>query len=452
MDLKFKELNKLSLMSIAFIVGILAGLGGVLFRKLVALIYNLSFAGKISLFYPGNIHAPVSIWGVGIIIVPVMGSFFVTWLIKNFAAGETGVSIPVIIYATHVNKGKINPVSAFAKIIASAISIGTGGSIGREGPSAQIGAVVSSIIGEIIQLSSQQRILLIAAGAAAGTAAIFNAPFAGLAFAIELFLVSVTIFNIFIVSISIITATFIGYYFFGTAPIFPFITHVADINISATIMQILAVIPLGIVIGLVAALFILSLYRIEDFFNLHFKNIYLRHASGMCLVGIMMYLLMKFSGHYYIEGTGFSTIQDTLNFMIKNFWLLIILFLTKSLATCLTLGSGAAGGIFSPTLFLGATLGTVFGLALHDLFPAQMTDPVLFVVAGMAGMVGSVTGVVITAILLILEITREFQLVLPIIITTLIAYVIRVKLHPESVYTLKLARSLSLPAAKALGP
>ncbi len=160
---------------------------------------------------------------------------------------------------------------------------------------------------------------------------------------------------------------------------------------------------------------------------------------------MMMYVLMYFYGHYYIEGIGFATIQDTLNFVITNFWLLAILFIAKFLATCLTLGSGASGGIFSPTLFLGATLGAAFGAALHYFFPSIVTHPVIFVVAGMAGMLGSVTGVVITAIILILEITRDYHMVLPIIITTLVAYVCRVQFSRESIYTLKLRRQGVLP-------
>jgi CIC family chloride channel protein len=189
-----------------------------------------------------------------------------------------------------------------------------------------------------------------------------------------------------------------------------------------------------------STLFIRSIYWFEDAFSWLFTNRYLRHTVGMFIVGIMLYIFMRLFGHYYIEGIGYSTIQDILNALITNPWLLLCLALGKLLVTCLSLGTGASGGVFSPALFLGAALGVLFGLLFNYFFPNIAINPVLFAMIGMAAMVGSATGAIITAILLTLEMTRDYYAIFPLIITTVIAYVVRKKICRDSVYTLKLTR------------
>ncbi|MHB1949315.1 MAG: chloride channel protein [Gammaproteobacteria bacterium] len=434
----YKSRNKIAMICIAFIVGIFGGFGAVIFRKLIAFIYNLSFSTKLSLTANETIHAPPSHWGAWIILLPIIGSLMVTWLIQNFAKNEKGLSVSAIINAIYDKHGKIKPASAFAKILASAISIGTGGSVGREGPIAMIVAATTSLFGDLMKIPIHQKNVLIAAGAAAGTATIFNAPLAGIMFAIELFLVSFNMFNIVIIMISTLTATLIGQYFFGTESIFFVAENLDTSNFSHKIIELLFVIPFAIVTGLISILFIRGIYWTEDYFTAHCKNAYLRHATGMSLVGIMMYLFMDFYGHYYIDGIGFSTIQDTLNFAIINFGLLALLFIAKFLATCLTIGSGATGGIFSPALFLGATLGAAYSAIIHYFLPTVINNSAVFVVVGMASMLGSVTGVIITAMILILEITNDYKAALPIIMATIIAYLVRLQFSKESVYTWKL--------------
>lgn len=149
---------------------------------------------------------------------------------------------------------------------------------------------------------------------------------------------------------------------------------------------------------------------------------------------------MRYLGHYYIEGVGYATIEDTLYFIIKNPWILLLLFAGKFIATCLTLGSGASGGVFSPSLFMGATFGGAYGIFLNYLFPQLHFNPILFVVAGMAGVVGSGTGAIVTAIVMTFEMTRDYADILPIMITVSLAYSIRLRLSNESIYTLKLFR------------
>lgn len=194
-------------------------------------------------------------------------------------------------------------------------------------------------------------------------------------------------------------------------------------------------------IGAVSALFIKSIYGFEDFFEKRIKgNYYTRHMSGMLLVGIMLYLLMTTTGHYYIEGVGYSTIQDILLRTFSSIRLLLLLFALKLLATSLTLGSGASGGIFSPALYLGATLGAAYGLILQQLFPGLVITPAAFAVAGMAGVVGGVTGAAMAAIVMIFEMTLDYNVIIPMTITVAVSYGVRKLLSKESIYTLKLVR------------
>jgi CIC family chloride channel protein len=160
----------------------------------------------------------------------------------------------------------------------------------------------------------------------------------------------------------------------------------------------------------------------------------------MLVVGIMVYLTWRIYGHYYIEGIGYSTVQDVLSGGLPSLYLLLLLFALKLAATGLTLGSGGSGGIFSPSLFLGATFGGAYGIFLVRLFPALPINPAAFAVVGMAGMVGGATGAAITAIVMIFEMTLDYNVILPMTVTVAITYGVRKFLCKDSIYTLKLAR------------
>lgn len=436
-----KKLSEpLSMLILAVVIGSLAALCAILFKALVAIFHNILFFGKVSLVFNETVHTLPSIWGMGVIFVPVFGGIIVVWLLQRFARNERGLSVSEILYKIHWQECKIKPSVAIAKAFASTVSIGSGASIGREGPVIQIGAALSALLGEFISLSIQQKKILIAAGIAAGTAGIFNAPIAGIAFAIELFLTSINIFSFIVIIISAIMAAFIEGILIGNSRIFTVDVTYHFNNYSTLLIHLSLFILLGILIGVISVLFIRGIYWFEDLFNFMFKNAYIRHMIGMLIIGIMFYLLLCFYGDYYIEGIGFATIQDCLNFIMKNPWLLLLIFICKLLATCLSLGSGASGGIFSPALFLGATLGTIFGLVVNYLFPSIDISPVIFTILGMGGMVGSATGAVMTAVILTFEMTREIYSVLPMMVTVIIAYLVRRQICKESIYTLRLAQ------------
>ena len=263
----------------------------------------------------------------------------------------------------------------------------------------------------------------------------------------ELMLVSISARTVSLVALATVTATFIGRFYSGMHPTFnvPGLVNIAYDHVL-TLFTLLLCVPLGVIMGLVATLFIHSIYWAEDHFDARIKNQYLRHMSGMLMVGIMIYILMLTTGHYYVDGVGYSTIMDILTNTLTNPALLLVLFAAKLLATSLTLGSGASGGVFSPSLFLGATFGVAFGAVMAPLFPAAHLDPVIFAIAGMAAMISGTTGAVITAITMMFEQTYDYSAMLPVIITVALAYAVRSRLTPESIYTLKLVRrGVSLP-------
>lgn len=324
------------------------------------------------------------------------------------------------------------------------MTIGTGGSVGRESPVFQIGALLSSIISNLLHLSTQQRKMLVAAGVAARTAVIFDAPFAGIVFTSEFMLETISVFGVALIIIATFFALSIEYVLINEKPIFA-IQLVNQINSNLTLPNLFLFVSFRMAVGIISILLIRSVYYFEDFFNNHFKNVYLRHMTGMLIVGCFMYLSMNLFGHYYIEGIGFATIQDCLNNQILNLWLLLFLVLTKLLATCLTLGSGASGGIFSPSLFIGATLGSAFALMINYLVPTFVVDPVLFTLISMAAMLGSTTGALITSVILTCEMMRNYHFIL-LTLTILIAYLVRYSFCRENIYTLKLhRRGIDLP-------
>jgi len=431
---------------LALVVGVFGGFGSIFFKGAIAFFQNLFFLGRFSVHFNPDAHIDPSIWGWGVIFVPVTGALVVTWIIRTLAPEARGHGVPEVMNAIYYHGGKIRPITVVAKAFASAVSIGTGGSVGREGPIIQIGSAFGSTLGQLWDMPPRQRIVLVGAGAAAGIAATFNAPLGGLAFAVELMLVAVSAQNVALVASATVTATYIGRLYSGIGPSFEIPSVDLFANHAMGTYQLLLCVPFGLLVGVAAAAFVRSIYWFEDRFTALVNSDYLRHMLGMLLLGLMMYGFMRYVGEYYIAGVGYATILDVLHQVLTDPWLLLLLFVCKMLATGFTLGSGASGGVFSPSLFLGATLGAAFGDFFNWLVPALPVDPVVFAIAGMAGMVGASTSAVITAIAMIFEQTRDYSAILPIITVVALAYVVRTRFTVESIYTLKLARrGLGIP-------
>ena len=440
------RLPQLSLLALG--LGIVTGVGAVLFRDLIGLVHNLLFAGRFSLHYDANVFTAPAPWGAFVILVPILGAVAVTFLVSNFAPEARGHGVPEVMDAIYYKGGVIRPVVALVKSLASAIAIGSGASVGREGPIIQIGSALGSTLGQIVRMPVGQRIALVAAGAGAGIASTFNTPIGGVMFAIELMLPEVSAETFLPVAIATGTATFIGRWFFGDTPAF----HVPPIqampiNSSALVVLLLFAV-LGGVTGVAAAGFIRALNMAEDLFDL-IKQRYLRHMLGMLILGVLMYVLLRTLGQYYIDGVGYATVQAILAGQLATFWLLGLLFVCKVLATSLSLGSGSSGGIFSPSLFMGAALGGGFAALLNLAgTPIPLSVPA-FAIVGMGAMVGGATGAVMTAVTMIFEMTLDYSIIMPMIVAVAMSTGARRVLSHETIYTLKLVRrGRSIPKAR----
>jgi CIC family chloride channel protein len=422
---------------IAVIVGLITGFGAVVFRALIGFIHNVAFLGAFAINYDASVFTPPSPWGALVILVPVAGGLIVTVLITNFAPEARGHGVPEVMDAIYYNNGIIRPIVAVIKSLASALSIGTGAAVGREGPIIQIGAALGSTLGQIIRMAPWQRITLVAAGAGAGIAATFNTPIGGVMFAIELMMPELSARTFLPVALATGTATFVGRIFFGVHPAFTIPATLLTSEHPATLPALLLFALLGGIIGLAATAFIRGLSFAEDIFE-HIKNPYLRHIIGMLCLGTLLYVLLRTAGHYYVEGVGYSTIQAILTGDLGFPVLLILLFAAKLFATSTSLGSGSSGGIFSPSLFMGATIGGAFGALVNAVHPAEGVTVTTCAIIGMAAMVGGGTGAAMTAVTMIFEMTRDYDLVMPSIVAVALAIGIRRLLSVENIYTIKL--------------
>ncbi len=444
-----RSINAPALWILSILVGVVAGLGAVVFRALIGLLHNLLFLGKLSTAYDANIHTPPSPWGPFVILVPVAGALGVAFLVKNFAPEAKGHGVPEVMDAVYHRRGIIRPVVSVVKALASALSIGSGASIGREGPIIQIGSSFGSTLGQFLRLPAWQRITLIAAGAGGGIGATFNTPVGGVLFAVEIILHEVSARTLVPVFTATATATYVGELFFGPHPSFSIPALETPFFVVAKPVVLAAYAGLGAIAGLVSALFIWSIYGCEEFFEKRVKGgYYVQHMTGMLLVGLLMYGLMHRFGHYYIEGVGYATIQDLLTGLRYPLFLLVLLFAAKLLSTSVALGSGASGGVFSPALFLGATSGAAWGVVLNHFFPALQISPAAFAVAGMGGVVGGSTGAAMAAIVMIFEMTLDYTVIIPMTLTVAVSYGVRRSLIKDSIYTRKLTlRGESVPEA-----
>src|SRR5271168_5896 len=251
-------LAQLSLLALG--LGVVTGLGAVLFRDLIGLIHNLLFTGHALVHYDANVFTAPAPWGAFVILVPVVGAVVVTFLVSNFAPEAKGHGVPEVMDAIYYKGGVIRPIVALVKSLASAIAIGTGASVGREGPIIQIGSALGSTFGQVVRMPAGQRIALVAAGAGAGIAATFNTPIGGVMFAIELMMPEVSVETFLPVAIATGTATFVGRWFFGQQAAF-MVPELEPLTADASAIMLLALYTiLGAITGIAAAGFIRGLH------------------------------------------------------------------------------------------------------------------------------------------------------------------------------------------------
>jgi CIC family chloride channel protein len=416
----------------------MTGCGAVVLRALIGLFHNAFYNGTFSIWYDANISEGPSRFGNWVFLSPVLGGLVVVFLVQRYAPEAKGHGVPEVMDAVFYKRGNIRGQVAIIKSLASALSIGSGAAVGREGPIIQIGAALGSAFSQAIKLSTSQKITLLSAGAGAGIAATFNTPLGGVLFALEILLPEVSNRTFLPVVIATGAATTIGRILIGPDPAFV----VPDIQISLAqalgLQEAIAFVVLGILCGVASWAFIRLLVIMEDGFPKLPGNAYTQNIVGMAAIGFMMVVLTHAFGHPYVDGVGYGVIQSTLDNKMTYAGLLALLFALKMLATTISLGCGASGGIFSPSLYLGATLGGAFALLVGMILPHAGLSVPSAAIVGMAAMVGAGTGGVMTAIVMVFEMTRDYAIIVPVIVGVAVAAGIRRTLIGETVYTIKL--------------
>jgi CIC family chloride channel protein len=414
----------LRILFLAIVIGGLGGYGAVLFRKGIKLMQYLFYQNSADILtFAAGVPAYLKVG------LPALGGLIVGLLVTFGAPEARGHGVPEVMEAVALREGRIRKRVALVKILASGICIGSGGSVGREGPIVQIGSGLGSTVGQLLKLKGSQLKTLIGCGAAAGIAATFNAPIAGTLFALEIMLGDFGLASFSPVVLSAVFATSISRHYFGELPSFMVPAYSVQSNWEMMIYPFL-----GVLCGLVALLFVLSLYRCEDIFEKIPLPAYIKATLGGLLLGVMILYWP------YVFGVGYGAINVALvdQLSIK---LLLLLALVKILATSVTLGSGGSGGIFAPSLFIGAMTGGFFGTCVHQLFPAVTASPGAYALVAMGALVAGTTQAPITAILIIFELTNDYHIILPLMASCLISTIITsVLLKGGSIYTIKLLR------------
>ena len=413
------------------VVGVGAGLGAVVFRELIS--------GFTFLFF--NVLRPALSTFLGpyaIIVIPAIGGLIFGPLIYFFAREAKGHGVPEVMLAVAQEGGRIRPIVAAIKSLASAICIGSGGSVGREGPIVQIGSALGSTWGQIFHMSDARIRTLVACGAAGGIAATFNAPIAGVFFALEIILGEFSTRSFGIVVIASVTASVIGRTAFGNVPAFPLpsyqIFHITDIPLYAI---------LGILGAVAGIAFTRILYWFEDRFDAIKMPEYLKPVPGGLLLGALGFFLPQ------VFGVGYPAMSTALAGKYA-LGLLALLVIAKILAVSLTIGSGGSGGVFAPSLFIGAMLGEAYGTFLQGVFPGIITHPSNFGLVGMAAVFAGAARAPITAIIILFELTGDYSVILPLMAAVVISTIVSEMLGKETIYTLKLKRrGIDLRTGKA---
>ena len=422
---------------LALAVGLFTGAGAAGFRALIAVVYNLSYLGRLSFFLNANLLDPPSPLGPFVFFSPIVGGLIVVWMVQNFAPEAKGHGVPEVMDSIFYNGGEIRGVVAIVKSLASSISIGTGAAVGREGPIIQIGSSLGSTFARLLRLTTSQKITLLSAGAGAGIAATFNTPLGGVLFAVEILLPEISNRTFLPVVIATGAATYVGRLLLGGAPAFVVPPLVGPPASGVSLADLATIVALGLACGLAAWSFVRGLAFLEDWFPALPGNAYTQVALGMAVIGAMMVGFTALYGHPFVNGVGYGLIQAVLDGRMLLPWLLILLFAAKLLATSVSLGCGASGGVFSPLLFMGASLGGGVGALAHGVLHTQLS-PSACAIIGMASMVGAGTGGVMTAIVMIFEMTRDYAIIVPVILAVALAAGVRRALVRDTIYTIKL--------------
>jgi CIC family chloride channel protein len=376
-------------------------------------------------------HFPgLGIWFL--LLVPVVAGLAYGFLIDRFAPEARGHGVPEVMLAVAENDGRIRPRVTVVKALASTICIAGGGSVGREGPIVQIGSAFASTVGQAVHLSPSRLRMLVACGAAGGIAATFNAPVTGTLFGFELILRTFSLEAILPLIISSAVSDLIGQAFWGRGAILSSVPH--DLVIVHPVDYLLIGF-LGVVAAAVGVGFTGVLYKVEDVCDRLWRGRpeWARPVAGGVLLGAILLALPE------LYGVGYPVIDQGIGGKYV-LWFLLMLLVGKIIATSVTIGIGGSGGVFAPSLFIGAFTGVIFGLLARDALGGMAGPPAVYALVAMGAVFAAASRAPLTAIASVAEMTVNFTLLLPIMLAVGIAVLVSHHLRYGTIYTTKLLR------------
>ena len=407
-----------NMLILAALLGFLAGFASTFFRWMIEFFESIFSVKGFSLA-----GIPPQTYPFLLPLMPMLGGLFIGLICKYFpnAVKENGVH--KVMYAVALNDGKVRKRTIASCAVTSSITIGSGGSAGREGPTVQIGAAVGSTIGQLLHLSTERIRVLVGCGAAAGIAASFNAPLAGVLFALEIILGDFAIHTFSPIIIASVIGTVTGRALEGNE-----VTFNVPVHELVHPTEIIFYLALGMLCGIVARLFTFMYFYIQQVFEEKLKtaDIY-KPAIGGLIVGMISIFMPQ------ILGNGYDVMEQALTGQM--FWgLAFLLVFMKIICTSITLGSGGMGGVFAPSLFIGAMVGTAFGSSVHFIFPTLSASAETYSVVGMGAVAGAVMQAPLTNILMLFELTNDYTLILPIMATCIAASYTYQRFTKHSIY------------------
>ncbi len=409
----------LLLLVLAVLVGAVGGLGAVVFRLMI----RWASAGFHVLLPPSAHFPPYTV-----AILPVLGLLLVGVISTYFAREVKGHGVPQILESLALRGGRIRPRVGFFGILAPAITIGSGGSVGREGPIALIGAAFGSALGQLFRLADRYTMLLVGCGAAAGIGATFNAPIAGGLFGMEVVLGSYAMGTLVPCFVASVVGVTVFNAILGSHLVLPVPPLAFRSPLSVLVMAVL-----GILAGLFGIVYTKGLTYFEDLFDGWRWPFWQRAVVGGLVVGGLGLMLPQ------VLGVGYGPMRAVAAGQIVGI-LLAALLVGKLLATLVTIGAGGSGGVFAPSLYLGLMFGTVYGMGVHGLLPHTLADARVFGVAGMGAVFAAAAQAPLTAGVIVLEMTGDYQLTLGVLMAASLAYFVYGSLMPDTMYTVRLSR------------
>lgn len=371
----------------------------------------------------------LQITGWVVILIPVVGGLLVSIITIRWIGNEKLHGTAAIMQAVALSGGRLHYEKTPVKTLAAVLSIGTGASVGPEDPSVQIGSSIGSLFGQLFRQPEDRIRTLVAAGAASAIAAAFNAPIAGVFFALEIILGEIGAGTLGMVLIASVTSSVFTQAVSGNSP--AFLVPAYDF---VSMLEIPLYLVLGLLAGPISAAYVHLVYLFQDVFSRWHVSRYVKTVSAGLVIGLV--------GYFFPQslGVGYETIGAVLNQTQTGVTLILILLTTKLILTPVSIGGGFVGGVFAPSLFLGSMLGGAFGWTASAVFPGLGLHPAAFALVGMAAVLAGAVHAPLTAILLLFEMTNDYRIILPLMFAVAVSLIVSQKLQKDSVYNLGLAR------------